>query len=1371
MNPKNEKGMKRKLIIILVLFLSIAGTLRATDYVAISEILYDSPLSNFGEFIELYNVGSDPANLAGWQIVTPTTGQSYTFSEVVLAPHSFLIVAFGNPGGLFVESCLEEGLTDFHILFDMEPNSGQILFQTQMTLPDDSATVILKDNTGKVRDSVQYGEYPGWNSLIANNQACTNSYDVFYHVINTVQRLYISFDLQGCASFDPSNWTGMYGDPQYGRNSPMSSNLPLGANIISPDVPVRNYIVMVTPTVAMDSIPEVNNEMQLDSLNAIVQINYFDGLGRPMETVQKAFTPLKKNLLTYTEYDSYGRPAKEWLPIAVDFDYMERSPFQSASQMFYTDESRAYTEYKYSTDTLPGGVLCNEQTGIQAPGADMNNHYAARKTLPNEANTVKLFRINNSNLQVAGYYSPKTLLYEQITDEDGKVSRVYKNKQGQMVMKRQINGATPNSMTFHDTYYVYNDLGQLCYMLPPLATDALSSGTYSDNHDILKKYAYLYKYDNRGNCTEKRLPGCEPMYQVFDQANRPVLSQDGVQRTKNQWLVNKYDALGRLLYTGTMTGSNSHQSLQNTLRTVVVTESYTGSNGFASTGYSCNHFPNQITPLSVNYYDDYAFLSLLPSADANNMAYQPRADYGVQYSSARGLVTGSRTYLLDGSGNYLTTSLYYDYREQMVQSHSKNHWGGYNHEYNQYSFTGKPLKTLKQQNVTTLTSISISELYEYTYDHADRLLTTIYQINNKPAITLVSNEYDELGRLQGKLRHNGEDSESFEYDIRNRLTKITSGGFEENLYYHANLPQDATACYNGNIAAITWKYDNQLKGYRYSYDQLNRLVSGLTIHTTNAESYGEYFTYDKHGNISNLFRLGATTNSIDYLTMVYNGNQLTYVFDEYGNRNQYNVKEYHDADPYNYTPSAIEFTYDANGNMVSDKDRNISSIRYNLLNLPDTIQFGNGNQIINLYSADGRKLTSHYFTLVTPVVVPLGQTRQWQYAMDVIDETGTIYVDNCEYRLFRDPDPYTNLDGISLLRIHNPEGYTGNTGITGVNTTTPQYRYYRRDHLGNNREVWAGSYLLNNKTKPALTNQRTQYYPSGLPWSEGLSPSIQPYKYNGKEFIEMHGYDTYDYGARGMHAAKMRFDTMDPLAEKYPETSPYAYCLNNPVKYIDPDGRTVYFYQDNGNGRFDQVEFSQLDATTQEWLYGWMNSGSGQEFLSNFVDGEQSFTWDGNTVTIQGNGNNYDAQYTFGNAETQIYPDGSVYTVHGKTEWSLYNDKPVMQIHTDIHQSTADQIATFGHEQTVHADKDVEYLNKNFVRGAANNSEMVTGLNSSGATDHAAYNNQNSSQYKNMRRFIAGMKGWMGSAVMDRALTRAFRNEHLNNRNNVKRGK
>jgi len=82
-----------------------------------------------------------------------------------------------------------------------------------------------------------------------------------------------------------------------------------------------------------------------------------------------------------------------------------------------------------------------------------------------------------------------------------------------------------------------------------------------------------------------------------------------------------------------------------------------------------------------------------------------------------------------------------------------------------------------------------------------------------------------------------------------------------------------------------------------------------------------------------------------------------------------------------------------------------------------------------------------------------------------------------------------------------------------------------------------------------------------LSWatSSGNNPGLQPYKYNGKEFVEMHGYDKYDYGVRGMYPAIMRFSTPDPLAEKYYSISPYAYCGNNPVRFVDPDGKKILY--------------------------------------------------------------------------------------------------------------------------------------------------------------------------------------------------------------------
>jgi len=187
-------------------------------------------------------------------------------------------------------------------------------------------------------------------------------------------------------------------------------------------------------------------------------------------------------------------------------------------------------------------------------------------------------------------------------------------------------------------------------------------------------------------------------------------------------------------------------------------------------------------------------------------------------------------------------------------------------------------------------------------------------------------------------------------------------------------------------------------------------------------------------------------------------------------------------------------------------------------------------------------LQSSYYTILTGISVPLvnvGQVLDPMYLTpDYSLLTGTDYAGNIEYSFSNDLGDYQ----FDLDRIYNTEGFS-------ENPIAPIYYYYRKDHLGNNREVWCAN--------TNATVQRTQYYASGLPWASnaGDNPGIQERKYNGKEFVEMHGYDTYDYGARGYYPAMGRFTSVDPLAEKRPWISPYAYCSGNPVNRIDPDGK------------------------------------------------------------------------------------------------------------------------------------------------------------------------------------------------------------------------
>lgn len=97
--------------------------------------------------------------------------------------------------------------------------------------------------------------------------------------------------------------------------------------------------------------------------------------------------------------------------------------------------------------------------------------------------------------------------------------------------------------------------------------------------------------------------------------------------------------------------------------------------------------------------------------------------------------------------------------------------------------------------------------------------------------------------------------------------------------------------------------------------------------------------------------------------------------------------------------------------------------------------------------------------------------------------------------------------------------------------------------------------------------QTNDYYAYGGPWGDtSTNQGFQPFKYNGKELDRIHGLDWYDYGARRYDPACAQFTQMDPLCEKYPHLSPYAYCAGNPVNAIDPDGRLIVFINGFHNG-------------------------------------------------------------------------------------------------------------------------------------------------------------------------------------------------------------
>lgn len=213
----------------------------------------------------------------------------------------------------------------------------------------------------------------------------------------------------------------------------------------------------------------------------------------------------------------------------------------------------------------------------------------------------------------------------------------------------------------------------------------------------------------------------------------------------------------------------------------------------------------------------------------------------------------------------------------------------------------------------------------------------------------------------------------------------------------------------------------------------------------------------------------------------------------------------------NVSGASDEYTYDANGNITKDSNKDISNIHYNLLNLPEEVAFTNGDSIKFFYSAEGEKLKVEY--------VIGGTTTNTCYCANVVYENN-----NQKYLL-------------------NDEGYYDLDGINGG------YHYYLKDHLGNNRVVINQS---------GAVQQTNNYYPYGGTFAyTSTAANNQPYKYSGKEFDTHAGLNWYDYGARHYDPAIARWTTQDKFSEKYRSLSPYQYTASNPLKYIDINGDSI----------------------------------------------------------------------------------------------------------------------------------------------------------------------------------------------------------------------
>jgi RHS repeat-associated protein len=815
---------------------------------------------------------------------------------------------------------------------------------------------------------------------------------------------------------------------------------------------------------------------------------YFDGLGRPLQTVIKqgsqATGSSAADMVNAKVYDGLGREVYQYLPFAANNTGGNISTADGGFKQNPFEQQQAFMQAQYGTqgETFFYGKTefepspLNRPIKTMAPGNSWagSNRGVQTKYFNNTAfDSVKIWEVTNGTSGSFGSYAvsgayPAGKLFKTITiDEHGKQVVEYKNTGGQVLLKKvQLTAADDTGIGagytgWLSTYYIYDDLGNLRAVLQPLAVEKLATPAvnWQLTASLLDELAFRYEYDNRNRMIVKKVPGAGEVNMVYDARDRLVLTQDANLKNTGtgKWLYTQYDILNRPIATGLWTTS------------VTAANHRTAAAG--STTYP-NLAGQAYEELSSTFYDNYNWLSSYgnPLSNTYSTAYNtylqtasnsqwPYPQANTQSTLTKGMVTGSRVKVLGTTNTYLYTIPFYDDKGRVVQAQATNASGGTDVTTTQYTWAGQQLVVVQkhQKGVTNAQEHIVVNKMEY--DEMGRLSKTKKTITstvngvavNKPEQVILQNEYDNIGQLRKKILGNGSlETLNYDYNIRGWMLGAnrdyvkdvnTSNYFGFELAYDKTgniIPGQSYAApqYNGSITGTTWKAkgDGEKRKYDFTYDAANRLtgadfnqLTGSAFSKTSGIDYSiSNLNFDANGNILGMAQKGWKLGGSDFI------DKLRYSYQSGSNKllqvfdtANNNSSKLGDFKFDAATKTNTDYSYDVNGNMLVDNNKKISGIAYNYLNLPQTITITSKGSIEYVYDATGNKLKK------------------------IVHETGkpdktTEYISGFMYE-----EDQLQFTGHEEGRIRLAKKYY----LNGDSAYTWQYDYFLKDHLGNIRTV------------------------------------------------------------------------------------------------------------------------------------------------------------------------------------------------------------------------------------------------------------------------------------------------------------------------------
>ncbi|MEE1945894.1 DUF6443 domain-containing protein [Pedobacter sp. KR3-3] len=923
----------------------------------------------------------------------------------------------------------------------------------------------------------------------------------------------------------------------------------------------RNYVLSYTSRIA--GLKSISNLEAKNTCEVAPEIQFFDGLGRPLQILQIGATPLGYDIVKAFRYDTYGRSAINYLAYSDVFgsngNYKEDAfDLGKGLNNFYNPIGDVGTElvtgavktaYPFKKTVFEPSPL---NRVLEQGEAGVNWQPLSGRTVKmendfNKIDEVRNWTISGTNCSGVEYFGANELFKTISKDENwisgkGGTHEEFKDKLGRIIMKRKWLDET----TAISTYYVYDELGNLRYIITP----AVTLTTFSENDSVFNEFIYAYHYDLKKRIIEKKIPGKGWEELVYNSIDQLVLSRDAKQMSDGQWLFKKYDVLERNVISGIINNSESRVVWQERLNNDTqhsLWESRDDNNESGSgTGYTSNAFPLHVannTYLIINYYDNYNFYNNVFGAQT----------FG-QTIRTRGLETGKRVNIL-GTTTMLLTVNYYDDKALLISSKEQNHLGGTDFIENDYTFNGELRQNIRKNIVNNMTT-KITQVYNY--DQIGRRISTTQDINDGGWVIISKKDYNEIGQLKTKSLHSVDNGNTFlqhsnyTYNERGWITSINDPNsvtantiFGMSLNY-ANKPD----AYNGNIGSISWQtmvppglgLSQSVQNYSYDYDNLNRLIKANYMDPNSTNKFNEELAYDVMGNIISLKRTNSAAGYLNYFTYDYthNGQLSNKVYDigDTGTASQSN-----------------SYTYDVNGNQKTNNRLGITNIDYNYLNLPKSITKASTGEVVEYtYNALGIKLKKQIGVRETNYLSGI------QYTGSVID-----FVVTEEGRALPN-SPYV-------------------------------YEYFLQDQLGNTRVVF--------KANGDIV-QIQDYYAFGLEMNPGNMLSSSPenqYKYNGKEKQAELGLDQLDYGARFYDPLIGRWNVVDPKAELLEMSSPYVYSLNSPVNFIDKNGELPIFINGRVNHDYERHDKRYWDAQLLSAIAGSGIPNPGNTAF--YVDGDR----------------------------------------------------------------------------------------------------------------------------------------------------------------------